>query len=319
VWQFVAHRLAVTVGLLLWRSLAWAGPTLHIENQTACLDNGGLQSRLGQILEEYGAAENAIVSVTANPGDLGTTVNPRDLGTTVNRGDIGTIATLRVVTITGEVVMERRFDIVPESCPSAIELIAAVLQSFLREFPREKWQEEPLPKVPPEVREIVIENDVTQYKASVFTAVDSRWPKPSASLDAGVLIDVGGRRHGLVSSAAIRLGMPHGLGAGHFIETFFLLGVGWRYQGENWLLNLALRVGPLMVSGIGFANNYRNWLFYAEAQGTWLFAWRGIHIGPELAVAPLINQVETTRRETTTLPWMRLGCVVVIPIWSKKM
>ena len=65
----------------------------------------------------------------------------------------GFAATLRVVSPLGDVILERRFALEDVDCASVPALLRGVLDTFLTQFPREKWE---IPAKPPERPTIVI-------------------------------------------------------------------------------------------------------------------------------------------------------------------
>ncbi len=294
--------LIVAVCLVTQLSLpvpATASISVHIESHTECLDEEQLQLRIGKLLEHYEGGSEGSITVAGSPGET------------------ATIATLRVVTVVGEVVLDRLFELRPEDCPSAVDLFATVLEQFLREFPREGWGEDPQPQPVPE--RIIVTQDVTEFAGRFFVAADTRWQPTSGDLELGATLDVGSDRHRLTASAAFRVGYPHKLGGGQYIENLALLGVGWRYASQNWLTQIEVRTGGLVVSGFGYAINHHTWLLWLEAQGAIMWHWHGVLMGPQVGVSPLQHRVVTVDGDVSAIPRVRIGVVVAIPFWSQKM
>ena len=297
-----ARRLAIVIAL----SSGWLGGpdrasavALHLENRTSCLDEPSRRARLGDLLAAYTGGAHGSVTVVANPGEG------------------ATVLTLRIVTLNGEIVLDRRFDLKAQDCPSAVELLATVLDTFLRELPRDSWGEGPVPARSPE--RVVVTADMSEVAGMVFAAVDSRWSPTSADAEIGAAIDVGSTEHRLAGSVTARVGYPHALGGGRYLESLAMLGLGWRYGQESWMVRAEIRTGGLLVSGFGYANNGRVWLLWLEAQAAALWCWQGLLIGPELGLSPLRDHIRTGTGFETEVPWLRAGLVVAIPFWSDKM
>jgi hypothetical protein len=199
-----------------------------------------------------------------------------------------------------------------------VELVALVLEQFLSTFPLEEWISKTRPPEPPPPEKIFLTRDMAELAGSASLAVDSRWPYPSADLEFGVALDVGSSSHRLVGSAALRVGIPHELGSGSYLESMGLLGVGWRYATRGWMLRVEVRTGGLLVSGFGYTTNYHRWLLWVEAQVGVMWEWKGVLLGPQIAVSPLWHRVETTAGVGRQLPWLRVGVVIGFPFWYKK-
>jgi len=302
----MAQRLLpIAVISLFLPLLARADETtgVFLESRTGCLDGQGIEERLGAVLARHGAAGHLSVTVADAPAVS------------------GILVTLRAVwSPTGEVVIERRFDLLQGDCPSGVDLVEVVLERFLDEFPLEQKIEAarpPPPPEPPPPETITVTRDVAALAGSAMLSLDSRWPAPSADLEMGAALDVGSSSHRLVGSAAIRVGLPHALGGGRYIECLGLLGVGWRWAARGWMLRLEVRSGGLLVAGFDYRDNYRRWLLWLEGQACILWEWKGILLGPLVAVSPLWHEVEATG-ERRGLPWLRVGLVVGLPFWYEK-
>jgi hypothetical protein len=302
--RMTQRLLAILLACLVLPPLARAGkePGVYLESRTGCLAEQGIDQRLGAVLERHGAADHLSLTVADAPAAS------------------GVLVTLRAIwNPSGEVVLERRFDLLPGDCPSVGDLVVLVLEQFLDRFPLEERIEaarpEPPPAPPPAL--VTISHDVAALAGSAMLSLDSRWPTPGADLELGAAFDVGSSRHRLVASAAVRVGLPHALGGGHYIESLGLLGVGWRYAAPDWMLRLELRSGGLLVAGFGYRDNYHRWLLWLEAQACMLWEWNGVMLGPLVAISPLWHDVEATG-EVRSLPWLRVGLVLGLPFWTEK-
>lgn len=278
------------------------GASVYVEDRTDCLDQTGLEEAITDVLLEYEAGKKGSTTVVGNPGETTAMV------------------ALRVVTMAGEIILERRFEFKPEDCPSSTDLITTVLGRFLQDFPREEWGEDPPEPAPVSAPErVVVTQDVSEFSGLVLVGGDTRWLPTSGDLELGVAIDVGSQRHRLAASAMIRVGVPHALGGGHFIETIGMLGVGWRYAGQSWLTRLEVRTGGLLVSGFGYASNHHTWLLWLEFQGAVMWHWNWVLIGPQIGLSPLRHKAITADGDSANIPWIRAGVVLAIPFWSKRM
>lgn len=297
------HWHAVPKGLLV---LALLGPTeamgasVQIEDQTGCLQGAELSTAINGVLSGYEGGEEGSITVVGNPGD------------------VGVVTTLRVVTVTGEIVLERRFDLQSQDCPTSTPLISTVLERFLAGFPVEKWEEQPKRTPIPVPREVVVTRNVSTIAGFFLIGVDSRWLPASADLDLGVAADAGSARHRLTGSATLRLGLPHELGGGQYLESFLMLGVGWRYGAETWLSRLEVRVGSLLASGFGYETNHHTWLLWLELQGASLWQVGAVMLGPQVGLTPLRHRIVTADGAVRHTPWLRVGLVCVIPFWMEE-
>ncbi len=290
----------LTILLLLVSSTAWAAApaVVHLESQTACLSGQGIAARLEALVDKHGARKHLSVIVSDAPATA------------------GRLARLRVVgNRTGEVLLEREFALQVEDCPSAGDLLVVVLEEFFESFPLQEWVGS---TEPPRPETIFVTRDLAELAGQAFLALDSRWPEPGADIELGLALDMGSSRHRLVGSAALRLCAAHDLGGGSYIESLVLLGVGWRSVFGKWMLRAEARSGALLISGFGYPKNYQRWMLWAEAQLGVLWAWKGVLLGPQIAVSPLWHQVETTAGAKRTLPWLRVGLVLAWPFWSEK-
>ena len=291
-----------------------SSPSIFIERQTNCVNEAALRESLEQALGVYRGSRHMMVAVVIAPAVDGNAV------------------ALRVVmTSTGEIVLDRQLKLSEADCENAHQFIRLVLEQFLTEFPIDDWIREKVPEERgaarpgnEEVPTVAIVEKMSTVnphflKWRLVFSLDGRLPTPSGDVDLSTGIDVGSNRHGFVSAVGARLGYPHSLDEGRYLETVFLFNTGWRFSPTSNLdLNTEIHVGPLLVSSFGYAMEYRHVVLWLEGQLS--LAWRlgPVQLGPLVAVSPLQHSVSTiagTRRE---IPWIRIGLMLGIPLWEKK-
>lgn len=279
--------------------------TLQVESRTTCLEPNTLEHRLSGVLKSYQVGAKSLVTVVANPGQHGATV-----------------AILRVITLNGEIVLERLFKLERPDCPSGVDLLAAVLDSFLHDFPRAGWDENPSPRVLAPIVQmpdhVMVDRDVSQFAGLAFAALGTRLAPVGGDTEFGIALDAGSLQHSLTASATVRIGYPHALAGGHFFESFGMLGVGWRYASQGWLVRGEVRTGGLLVFGVGYSTSHHNWLLWLEGQVTLLWQWHDVLVGPQVGISPLMHRV-TADGEQSRIAGARLGLVVAVPFWNRKM
>lgn len=214
--------------VLLTLSPALAHAQVFVEDRASCLAAEDVRARIGEILTAHRGAEQLTVSAIAAPGQG------------------GVVATLRVVSPPGEVILARTFELAAGDCSSAPQLFAAALDTFLGELPRSEWG---VPEPAPAAQPALVVPDATQVGGLLYASVDSRWSPVSADIELGGTLDVGAARHRLTGSAALRVGLPQEVGSGHFVEAYALLGMGWRHASRGMLTRVEARtierlVGP---------------------------------------------------------------------------
>jgi hypothetical protein len=305
--RFSIVGLAMILALTLPSKSLFALDAVQFEARTDCLAAEAVREKLGRLLAQYDIKESLSVALVVDPATSGRVISLRVI---VNR--------------TGAVILDRHFNLQVQDCPSALDLLTAVLERFLVETPAEQWLDSLanpvplLPPPPPPPEKILVMKDMAELAGMAFVSVDSRWVTPSADLELGTAIDVGSSSHRLIGSAAVRLGLPRALGTGHYLEASALLGVGWRYASQNWMLRMEVRTGGLLVSGYGYQNDYHDWVLWLEFQSTLAWNWRGVLFGPLIAVSVLRHEVLTTLQVSEQLPWLRIGFFVGFPYWYKR-
>ena len=289
----IAVGLALALVGLLGSQPAWAAAALEVESTGGCVDTAATRARLAPVLAPYADARGGTVAVV------------------VQRSGDFTSLTLRVVAISGDVVLERRLTLRPEDCPSAPELIATILERFLRDFPRARWTDLPHQNGPM----VVVMGQELPWIASVVRAsLAGRWPGPSADLDLGATLETGTARRRLFASTNLRVGTPARLGVGHVVDGVAALGMGWREIGASWVGELEVRVGGRVTAGYGYTVNRRVWLPWMEVGGGISWPWHGWLLGPVVGISPLRQRATTAAGAYTPLPWLRLGVSASLPL-----
>ncbi len=284
-------------------------PNIFVEQQTDCMEIADIKAALASVLESREESRFMIVTVVVSP--------------TVG----GSLAILRVIEReTGEILLEKSLSIVPEECADAHLVLGVMVEQFFTSFPIEKWKEKQAPPPPPPPLEpvtrterVVVDREVMPLHWMFLIGVDSRWPTPSGSIELCLGVDAGAKRHGVIGHVLIRAGWPHPLGEGRYLETAALLALGWRFSAsENRQLRLEIRAGTVRVSGLGYEQNYHEWLVLLEAQLSLLWRVGSVYLGPELAISPIFHSVHTATEEQEDLPWLRVGILLGVPLWKSR-
>jgi hypothetical protein len=273
---------------------------VFVEQQTDCMAIADIKTALAAVLTPREESKYMIVTVVVSPA--------------LDK----TLAVLRAIDReTGEILLERTLRIAPEECTDAHRVLKVMLEQFLTGFPIEKWREKQAKKSvevskPPVV---VLKTETAPLNWLLLIGIDSRWPTPSGDLELSVGVDAGGKRHGILGQIAFRAGWPQPLGEGRYLETTGLLSLGWRFSpNEKLAVRAELRTGALLVSGIGYEKNYRQWLVMLEAQLSFLWSAGPVRIGPEIALSPLFYKVYTESGDREDLAWIRVGLLLCIPL-----
>jgi hypothetical protein len=316
--RFVALVVSILIGSALAAPVNAAGgaavpaeadvghqPNIFVEQQTDCMEIADIKAALASVLDSREESPFMIVTVVVSP--------------TVG----GSLAVLRVIEReTGEILLEKSLNIVPEECADAHLVLKVMLEQFFTGFPIQKWKEKQAPSPPePVVRteRVVVDQEVMPLHWMLLMGVDSRWPTPSGSLEFGLGVGAGARHHGVIGHVLFRAGWPHPLGDGRFLETAALLALGWRFSAsENRQLRLEVRAGAVRVSGLGYEKNYSQWLILLEAQLSLLWRLGSVYLGPELGISPLFHSVHTVSGDHEDLPWLRVGILLGVPLWKSR-
>ncbi|HEY5926172.1 MAG TPA: hypothetical protein VIV11_31020 [Kofleriaceae bacterium] len=211
-------------------------------------------------------------------------------------GDASTAVTLQVVRASGEVGLDRAYTFGPTDCASAPQLLALTVDRWLSSFP--EWADPPAPPRAP-----------TRWtEVTALAALHSMWLPLGLDGQAGALVDHGGRGDRFGGSLLVRASIPQRAGDGRFQQTTFLVGAGWRHERGTWITRFEARAGPLLVSGIGYAENGSDWLVWWEGAG---FVGRAMSwgaIGVEVAATALRHRAVTRDGLVSEdIPLLRIG------------
>ncbi len=276
-----------------WRSATAAGVSFGVDTNSVCVDAAAVRQRVAPLLSPYSESRGGTITVVAR------------------KAQAKTVLVLRVVAVSGEVVLERRTSLRPEDCPSAPELVATILERFLRDFPRTRWAD-----IPPagETSVVLVGRGLPWVVGMLRTSAAAHYPGLGADLEVSGALEVGTVARRLYTSAILRAGTPRELGAGHFLDAFLGLGVGWRQVGPRATFELEARVGARAARGYDFSSNRAAFLPCAEVAGGVAWQLGGWLIGPVAAVTPFRQTAVTEAGAETTLPWVRLGVGVWLPL-----
>ena len=269
---------------------------LQIETQTDCLSSPSLRDNLEAVLRPYDDASLLSIAVVDAPAVSGSAV------------------TLRVMMIeTGEIVLERHFTFNRADCRSAHQVLGVVLEQFVADFPIAKWKAENPPSEtapPPPVRIETVEVSQCAMTAAfrASAALVARFPALSGALEIGAGPDVGTHRHGLAGKAVARVGYPHDLENGRYMETFALLALGWRGRlSGRFEMRVFLRTGGLYLRGFGFDENLSRWLPWVDAQVILARQVGRSSLGIDFGGSPLRYSVSIVDSHKRDLPFLHLG------------
>ena len=259
---------------------------------SACVDEAIARTRIAQVLTARHAthAGFAIEIAAAQDGDA-------------------TQLQLRVVRTSGEVGLERSYELGPSDCASSPDLLALGIDRFLDAFPH--WAgapPPPPPPVPPPARWV----DVT-----VHAAASSMFAPLGFDGYLGGAFDYGARTHRAGATLLVRASAPQDAGPGRFQQTAILAGASYRFRTGSWRVRAELRAGALLVRGTGFDDNASDWLPWWEGA---VFAGRGFAwgaLGIELAASGLQHDAVTSDGLVTEdIPQVRLGFAGELGVWS---
>jgi hypothetical protein len=261
-----------------------------------CPSSADAEARLAAVLASH-RAENSdlIVRVAAIAGD----------------GDARELQLSVIRSRTGDVGLDRRYTIGPSDCASAAELLALGVDRFLSSFP--EWAgpaPAPPPPPPPPSRWLDV---------GVVSALNSIWVPLGVDGQVGALADFGGTGHRLGGSLAIRASIPQAAGSGRFQQTALLGGAAWRRGFGSYELRVEARVGALLVSGIGYAENASDWLPWWEGAVFGGSTLRWATIGVEIAASAL-HHTAVTRDGLVSedIPRIRVGLAARFGLVTRK-
>lgn len=231
-------------------------------------------------------------------------------------GRAGGPGTLLELEISGEISLDRTFEIAPEDCASAGELVRLVVARALSPLPHaaappaiDAVAEAPRP-VPVPVPVVA-----SPWRLVLLASAQSRWLPAGADAEIGLALH---HETGLIAGLAVRAATPDSLGNGSFVSGAGLAGVGWRFARGGWALDLEARGGVALVAGYGFARNHTAWLPWVEARVIPSLDLGAVRLGLPITASPLAHDVANqSGSDHGALSQLRVGLGVEIPLASE--
>lgn len=221
-----------------------------------------------------------------------------DVGTAITDGAVA--LSLRVVRPSGEVGLDRRFELAAADCASAAQLLALSVDRWLSAFP--EWAVPP-PAAPPPPQ------PARWTEIALGGALNGMWSPFGLEAQVGALVDHGARTHRFGGGALVRASLPQEAGTGRFQQLTLLGAASWRARvAPAWELIVSARAGGLLVSGIGFGENHSSLLPWWEGAvfGGRRFAWGAL--GLEVAASALQHRAVTADGLVSEdIPLLRVG------------
>jgi hypothetical protein len=271
-------------------------PLAQIEIAAADCPLAGAEPRLRAVLAAH-RAEHADLAIRVH-GAPNAAGDGHDLHLVVVRG-------------TGAVGLDRRYALAAADCASATELVALGVDRFLSAFP--EWAEPPRPAAPPPPPPL------RWRDVHLAAAVSSIWVPVGVDGQVGAIVDWGGDRDRIGGTLIARASVPQAVANGHFQQTSVLAGVAWRRRDGRWSVRAEARAGALLVSGIGFTRNDRDWLPWWEGA---VFAGRAMGwgaLGVEVAATGLRHRAVTgDGLVAEDIPLFRLGISAELRLGTQK-
>jgi hypothetical protein len=217
-------------------------------------------------------------------------------------------------------VMERKFVLKKEDCPTAVDLISLVISRYFKDFPIERILRPAAIKKPPsqpiqlQAAQVPFKPPPTLLHGYGFLAANGHLDPWGGDLELGGMLEWGSGQHRLVTSATLHLGAPKELGQGHYADFSALLGIGWAYAAESWNFQSKIRTGALLVTGFGHLENRTHFAPWVDLRVSMGWKWKKVLLGPQLTVSPLIHKATTAEGFSKKIPQVRIGLLVVIPL-----
>jgi hypothetical protein len=283
----VFRRLSVIAALI---TSACGAPkpaprTSMFVNDMTCPQASDARASLERVLVAHGAEYARFRIVVDTPWD-----------------DKGKYLRLLVIHESGEMGLQRLYELKPEDCASGAELLALGLDRFLTSFP--EWIGPPRPSTPVAPPDRWLEVAGTAAVNSMFVPV-------GVDAQLGGMLDIGGERDRLGGTLLVRGSIPQAAGSGRFQQTSFLAGASYRHRTGVWELRGEARAGALLVIGMGFDQNDHDWLPWWEgaAFAGRRFGWGAI--GVEVAASGLRHKAVTRDGLVSEdIPLLRLGLAI---------
>lgn len=264
------------------------GPSLSVVGSGDCVDRAEVTRAINAVFTRLGVRHPALrITVTATAAPESTSASL----TVVRDGKIG---------------LARQYSFVPADCDSVAPLLAVTVQRFLTAFPA--WAGPS--------RVVKIDRPMrAQWQLVTAANVEGFLRGASGELETSLDFGTGAHRFGI--SALWRAATPLALGSNRFYYMTGTAGVLWRYHG-SWHPRAELRVGRTRVRGLGFVQNTSTWLPALEAAFAVERKIGPVRVGLQLSASPLLQRAITIdRRFRRRIPWIRLGAVLVVPLWSR--
>jgi hypothetical protein len=287
-------RRAVPIAGLL--AAGWAQAALaevRVRSNSPCVDAHLWSERLEALLGNYaGGAEIAIVlSVVAEAERERTHLEivGRDAASTP--------------------LLDRRFDIEPGACSSALELGLTIVEAAIRGLPVEAWTKQ---AAPPPVA--ALPAAPAPLRGRISAALGVGLIPVAGSFELGLEALVGAGPHALVLGLWASSAYSGSLGAGTPLASLCLLEAGWQWEQERLGVGASLRPGALWVAGLGYAQGAQAVAFSLEGNLRLHYRFGSLLLGLSASVSPLDRQLSTRAGEARRVAPLRLGPFVAVEL-----
>lgn len=283
-------RRAVPIASLLaagWTQAAQA--EVRVRSNSPCVDAHQWSERLEALLANYaGGAEVAIVlSVVAEAERERTHLEIIGRDAASSR------------------LLERRFDVEPGACGSALELGLTIVEAAIRGLPVEAWTKSAPPPPSPTEAPPLLRGRLSAVLGVGLIPI-------AGSFELGLEALLGAGPHALVLGIWASSAYSGSLGEGTPLASLFLLEAGWQWEQQRFGVGASLRSGALWVAGLGYAQNAQAVAFSLEGNLRLHYRFGSVWVGLSASVSPLDRQLSTRAGEARRLAPLRLGpCVSV--------
>lgn len=283
--------------LLLFPGIALA--SVEVRARTSCLEAEALDARLEQVLVDNAQSREIDLLVVVEDG-----------------GTTPIVVSLKAVSATGDIEIDREFTLVPADCARSTDLLATVLDRFVRDMPLEKWTL-PLPRIsaPPPKQE---------QRPVWLTELSGRLGTYAALAPVGGVLDLllrwemGKGDWALALEADTFWSLPHDLGHGKLWVGTLAGGLGARVRFAPWLARLSARAGGMLAAGSGFAENESHWLPWLEGEIAVGRALGPVRLLLAAVVSPYRHRAHTAERDASTaISNLRLGLALELPLLAR--
>ncbi len=278
-------RAASIAGLLAagWAQAAQA--EVLVRSNSPCVDAHQWSERLEALLQDYaGGAEIALqLSVVAEA--------ERD------RTRLSIIG----VDASSSTLVDRRFDLEPGACPSALELGLTVVEAAIRGLPIEAWTKSAPPaSVPPSPGPAPLRGRLSLGLGLGLVPI-------AGSVELGLQALYGEGPHALVLGLWASSAYSGSLGPGTPLAGLVLLEAGWQWEEGRFGVGASVRSGALWVAGLGYPENAQAVAFSLEGNIRLHYRIGSVRLGLSVSASPLDRQLSTRGGETRRLAPLRLG------------